>query len=75
MKYIVIVKPKKAILDPQGKAIKKVAENYLQSEIKDIRVGKYFEIEIEKEDDGLINKLAKNILSNDVIEDYEVRKA
>ncbi len=74
MKYVVIVKPKKGILDPQGKAIKGVAERYLNEKIKDIRVGKYFEIELEKDDDGLIEKLAKNILSNEVIEDYEVVK-
>ncbi len=74
MKYVIIVKPKKTILDPQGKAIKKVAERYLQSEIKSIRVGKYFEIEIENEDDELVDKLAKNVLSNEVIEDFEVLK-
>ncbi len=75
MKYTVIVKPKKAILDPQGKAIKKVAENYLNKEIKNIRVGKYFEIETETDDKDMIEKLAKNILSNDVIEDYEVKES
>ena len=74
MKYIVIVKPKKTILDPQGKAIKKVAERYLQRKIKDIRVGKYFEVEIDREDDELISRLAKNVLSNEVIEDFEVLK-
>jgi len=74
VKYVIIVKPKKTILDPQGKAIKKVAERYLQKEIKDIRVGKYFEVEIDHEDDKLINRLAKNVLSNEVIEDFEVLK-
>ncbi len=71
MKYIVIVKPKKAILDPQGKAIKKVAENYLGKSINSIRVGKYFEIETD-EPKEIVEELAKKILSNDVIEDYEV---
>ncbi len=74
MKYVVVVKPKKTILDPQGKAIKKVAERYLQREIKDIRVGKYFEVELDGEDDELISRLAKNVLSNEVIEDFEVLK-
>ncbi len=74
MKYIIIVKPKKTILDPQGKAIKKVAERYLQKEIGDIRVGKYFEIELEKEDDELIERLASKVLSNEIIEDFEVIK-
>ncbi len=74
MKYVIIVKPKKTILDPQGKAIKKVAERYLQNEIKNIRVGKYFEVEVDKESDELIDRLARNVLSNDVIEDFEVLK-
>ncbi len=74
MKYVIIVKPKKTILDPQGKAIKKVAERYLQNKIKNIRVGKYFEVEIDKRNDELIDKLAKNVLSNEVIEDFEVLK-
>ncbi len=74
MKYVIIVKPKKTILDPQGKTIKNVAERYLQSEIKSIRVGKYFEVELENEDNELVNKLAKNVLSNEVIEDFEVLK-
>lgn len=71
MKYIVIVKPKKAILDPQGNAIKKVSENYLSKSIKSIRVGKYFEIETD-EPKEVVEKLADKILSNKVIEDYEV---
>lgn len=74
MKYVVIVKPKRTILDPQGKAIKKVTERFIQKEIKEIRVGKYFEIELEEEDDSLIERIASKILSNEVIEDYEVIK-
>ncbi len=74
MKYTVIVTPKKAILDPQGKAIKNVAQNYLGKKIKSIRVGKYFEIETD-EPLETVEKLAKNILSNEVIEDYRVLKS
>ncbi len=74
MKYTVIVTPKKAILDPQGKAIKNVAQNYLGKTIESIRVGKYFEIETD-EPLETVEKLAKNILSNEVIEDYRVLKS
>jgi len=74
MKYTVIVTPKKAILDPQGKAIKNVAQNYLGKTIDNIRVGKYFEIETD-EPLETVEKLAKNILSNEVIEDYRVLKS
>ncbi len=74
MKYTVIVTPKKTILDPQGKAIKGVAESYLGKKIDSIRVGKYFEIETEEPPD-VVERLAKRILSNEVIEDYRVMKS
>ncbi len=70
-KYVVIVMPKKGILDPQGKAIGDVAKRYFNEEIGEIRVGKYFEIMSDKPKE-VIEKLAKNILSNEVIEEYKV---
>ncbi len=75
MKFVVIVTPKKGVLDPQGRAIKSVAEPYLGVEIKDIRVGKYFEVEIDCQNAReYVEKLASGVLSNGVIEDYEVRE-
>lgn len=75
MKFVVIVKPKKGVLDPQGVAIKKVAEGYLNRPILNIRSGKYFEVEIDADDaEDVARNLASKILSNEVIEDYEVKK-
>ncbi len=75
MKFAVVVKHKKGVLDPQGTAIKKVAESYLNEPILSIKSGKYFEVEINSDNaEDVVEKLASNILSNEVIEDYEVRK-
>ncbi|MGC8790741.1 MAG: phosphoribosylformylglycinamidine synthase subunit PurS [Desulfurella sp.] len=73
MKATIIVKPKKGVLDPQGNAIKKVAENYFGVIFGEIRSGKYFEVEIEHENaKNIIEQIASKILSNEIIEDYEI---
>lgn len=73
MKATIIVKPKESVLDPQGNAIKKVANNYFGVDFKNIKSGKYFEVEIESENSkDIIENLASKILSNEIIEDYEI---
>ena len=47
MKAKIIVMPKKTVLDPQGKTIKHALESMSFSGIKDVRVGKFIEIELE----------------------------
>jgi phosphoribosylformylglycinamidine synthase len=72
----VLVKLKQGILDPQGKAIKKVIERRGEKRIKDIRVGKYFEIEVEglnrKETQKTVESISKDILSNPIIETVDI---
>jgi len=72
----VLVKLKQGILDPQGKAIKKVIERRGEDRIKDIRVGKYFEIEVEEsnkiEAQKIVEKVAKDTLSNPIIETVDI---
>ncbi len=76
MRFVVLVKLKQGILDPQGKAIKKVIERRGEDRIKDIRVGKYFEIEVEEsnkiEAQKIVEKIAKDTLSNPVIETVDI---
>jgi len=72
----VVVKLKQGILDPQGKAIRKVIERRGEKRIKDIRVGKYFEIEVEgsnrKETQKTVESISKDILSNPIIETVDI---
>lgn len=46
----VYVTYKTSILDPQGEAVKRAVHHLGYSEISDIRIGKYFELTIEKSD-------------------------
>jgi hypothetical protein len=46
-------------------------------EVRSVRIGKYMEIEIEGENDELesrLHQLCRDLLSNPVIEDYELLK-
>jgi len=76
VRFVVLVKLKQGILDPQGKAIKKVIERRGEDRIKDIRVGKYFEIEVEEsnkiEAQKIVEKVAKDTLSNPIIETVDI---
>ena len=77
MKAEVFVTLKRGVLDPQGKAIHHAIETVGYDGIADVRQGKYFEIELA---DGLapeearaeLDRIAREILSNPVIEDYRV---
>jgi phosphoribosylformylglycinamidine synthase PurS subunit len=77
MRMNVIVKPKEAVLDPQGNAVRDAMKHLGMPEVKGVRIGKYMEIEIEGDDVDLekrLHGLCRDLLSNPVIEDYELRK-
>jgi phosphoribosylformylglycinamidine synthase subunit PurS len=77
MKVNVIVKPKEAVLDPQGNAVRDAMKHLGMPEVKGVRIGKFMEIEIEGDDVDLekrLHGLCRDLLSNPVIEDYELRK-
>ena len=77
MKAKVYVTLKPSVLDPQGKAIHHSVELLGFENVADVRQGKYFEIALnaelsETEAQSIVEKIAKNILANPVIEDYKV---
>ena len=73
---VVSVMPKSEILDPQGKAVHGALPRLGFTGVTDVRQGKRFELEVEGDlTDGKlaeIHDLAEKLLSNPVIEDYEV---
>ncbi len=76
-KLDVLVKLKKDVLDPQGKAIELAAKNINLNNIYSIKQNKYFEIIVEKvpnQDKAkeVVEKLSKNLLANEVIEDFKI---
>jgi phosphoribosylformylglycinamidine synthase len=77
MKAKVYVNLKAGVLDPQGKAIQHSVELLGFSGIADVRQGKYFEIALDDSLDAQraresVEKMAREVLSNPIIEDYRV---
>ncbi|HNB00113.1 MAG TPA: phosphoribosylformylglycinamidine synthase subunit PurS [Marmoricola sp.] len=76
-RVVVDVMPKPEILDPQGKAVQGALPRLGFTGVVEVRQGKRFEIELEGEataerlDD--VRRMAETLLSNPVIEDFEVR--
>jgi phosphoribosylformylglycinamidine synthase subunit PurS len=71
----VIVMPKAAVLDPQGNAVRDAMRHLGMPEVRSVRIGKYMEIEIEGQNGQLesrLHELCRDLLSNPVIEDYEL---
>jgi phosphoribosylformylglycinamidine synthase PurS subunit len=76
MKANVIVKPKEAVLDPQGNAVRDAMRHLGMPEVRNVRIGKYMEIDIDGKDADLekrLHTLCRDLLSNPVIEDYELK--
>jgi phosphoribosylformylglycinamidine synthase PurS subunit len=77
MKAKVIVMPKAAVLDPQGNAVREAMRHLGMPEVRSVRIGKYMEIDIEGQNGDLesrLHQLCRDLLSNPVIEDYELLK-
>ena len=76
-RVVVDVMPKPEILDPQGKAVLGALPRLGFSGVTDVRQGKRFELEVEGEitDEVLasVAQMAETLLSNPVIENYDVR--
>ena len=76
MKAKVIVMPKAAVLDPQGNAVRDAMRHLGMPEVRSVRIGKYMEIDIKGQDGELesrLHRLCRDLLSNPVIEDYELQ--
>ena len=77
MKVSAIITLKKDVLDPQGKAIELAAKNINLKNIHSVKQNKYFEVLVEKVPDQekareIVAKLSKNLLANEVIEDFKI---
>ena len=75
-RYVVDVMPKPEILDPQGKAVLGALPRLGFEGVVEVRQGKRFELEVEGDatDETLarVREMAQTLLSNPVIEDFEV---
>ena len=78
MKFSVTVTLKRDVLDPQGKVVQNTLQNLGMHNLKSIRQGKYFEIEMIDSDideaEKKVDDMCKKLLANLIIEDYKISK-
>ena len=78
MKFSVTVTLKKDVLDPQGKVVQNTLQNLGMDNLKNLRQGKYFEIELDDKDqekaEQKVNEMCTKLLANLIIEDYKISK-
>ena len=78
LKFSVTVTLKKDVLDPQGKVVQNTLQNLGMNNLKSVRQGKYFELEVNDNDQAQAEKkvddMCKKLLANLIIEDYKINK-
>jgi phosphoribosylformylglycinamidine synthase subunit PurS len=77
MKATIIITPKKAVVDPQGKTIQGALEHMGYTGVTAVHVGKHLEIELAPGTDRegarqALDEASRRFLSNPVIEDYRL---
>jgi phosphoribosylformylglycinamidine synthase subunit PurS len=75
MKAKIIITPKKAVLDPQGKTVQNALAHMGYDGIGAVHVGKYLEIEVNGDRETVrkqLDEACHKFLSNPVIEDYKL---
>lgn len=73
MKATVTVLPKQSVLDPQGVAVRDAIHHHGLPAVKNARVGKVIELELDgTETEAQLHEVCRDLLSNPVIEDYRL---
>ena len=76
MKFKINIFLKKAVLDPEGKAIENALLNNGYNKVNNVRVGKTISLNIKSDikSDALeqVTLMCKEMLVNNVIEDFEI---
>lgn len=76
MKAKIIITPKKAVVDPQGKTVQNALAQMGYTGIGAVHAGKYLEVELTGSDKELarqqLDEVCHKFLSNPIIEDYRL---
>jgi phosphoribosylformylglycinamidine synthase len=76
MRARVYVTLKPSVFDPQGSVVAHALSSLGYSDVKDVRQGKFFEVELESTDAAAakarVTEMADKLLANPVIESYRV---
>jgi phosphoribosylformylglycinamidine synthase len=77
MKAKIIITPKKAVVDPQGKTVQSALEHMGYADVTAVHVGKYLEVDLAPGTDReaarkALDEASHKFLSNPIIEDYRL---
>ena len=72
MKATVIVTLKPTVLDPQGMTIQRNLASIGLTDVSDVRQGKIFDVRFKDGNRDQVERLAKEVLTNPVIEEYRI---
>ena len=72
----VFVTLKPSVFDPQGRVVAEALHTLGYGDVRDVRQGKFFEVELEADDraaaEARVAEMAGTLLANPVIESYRV---
>jgi phosphoribosylformylglycinamidine synthase len=71
MRARVLIRPKAGILDPQGQAVERALPALGFKGVSKVHVGRLVELDVENLDD--LPAMCERLLSNPLIEDYEIQ--
>ena len=70
----IFITPKRGILDPQGKAVSSSLHSLGFDEVRDVRMGKYLEVQLDdatsSDPQARVRNMCERLLANGVIEDF-----
>ena len=72
MKATVLVTLKPTVLDPQGMTIQRSLASLGLTDITDVRQGKIFDVRLKNGSREQVERLAQEVLTNPVIEEYRI---
>lgn len=72
-RFEIYVTYKKGIFDPPGATAERALQNLGYSEVEQVKIGKYIQLEVaEGTDEARVREMCDKLLANPVIEDYRI---
>ena len=76
MRVKIFVSLKEGVLDPQGKSIERSLHSFGYGDVRNVRVGKFLELEVDapsrESAAARAREMCDKLLANPVIEDYRI---
>ena len=67
----VLIRPKEGILDPQGQAVERALPALGFDGVRNVHVGRLVELDVE--DPARVGEMCERLLTNPLIEEYEIQ--